>query len=284
MGGAIKLGFSKATNSVGEADALFQHFSSVGYDSLQLKPNQYQPYLADPQHFLDRWGTCPGAASALIGYGPLDGEDPERLRRTFAFGRAAGAERVVYCHPVPREDLTHGGLHIYVRMLSELGREARSYGLSLSLRHHYSQPVRHRDEFDVFFAGVEEGTVGLTVDTAHLVKSGVRDIARLIRDLRDAIDNFHLKDFADGEFRVLGTGDIDFGRSMPSPNQRAGHVPFALKAPATLHHLRMWTRTAFRACLPAGRGVSCPLVGCQTGRWCPGSVCVSNGSCGDGRW
>lgn len=59
--------------------------------------------------------------------------------------------------------------------------------------------------------GPRAGTVGLTVDTAHLVKSGVSDIAGLIRDLRDVIDNFHLKDFADGCFRVLGTGDIDFG-------------------------------------------------------------------------
>jgi sugar phosphate isomerase/epimerase len=50
----------------------------------------------------------------------------------------------------------------------------------------------------------------LTVDTAHLVKSGVEDVAGLIRDMAPVIDNFHMKDFADGEFKVLGQGRIDF--------------------------------------------------------------------------
>jgi sugar phosphate isomerase/epimerase len=57
---------------------------------------------------------------------------------------------------------------------------------------------------------VDAGTVGLTVDTAHLVKSGVTDAAELIRGFADVIDNVHLKDFAAGQFRVLGEGEIDF--------------------------------------------------------------------------
>ena len=67
-----------------------------------------------------------------------------------------------------------------------------------------------REDVAVFFDAVAEGTVGLTVDTAHFVKSGVEDIAGIIRDAAHVIDNFHLKDFADGEFRVLGTASIDF--------------------------------------------------------------------------
>jgi sugar phosphate isomerase/epimerase len=68
----------------------------------------------------------------------------------------------------------------------------------------------HRDDFDVFFSAVGSRSVGLTLDTAHLVKSGVQDIPALIRDFRVSIDNVHLKDYADGEFRVLGEGRIDF--------------------------------------------------------------------------
>ena len=66
------------------------------------------------------------------------------------------------------------------------------------------------EEIEVFFEAVELGSVGLTVDTAHLVKSGVDDVAGVIRGFAPVIDNVHLKDYADGEWRVLGTGDIDF--------------------------------------------------------------------------
>jgi inosose dehydratase len=68
----------------------------------------------------------------------------------------------------------------------------------------------HREDFDLFFDALPEPTVGLTVDTAHLVKSGVPDIAALIRDFRHVVDNVHLKDYADGDFRVLGEGSLDF--------------------------------------------------------------------------
>ena len=66
------------------------------------------------------------------------------------------------------------------------------------------------EEMEVFFDAVEPGTVGLTVDTAHLVKSGVDDVAGVIRRFAPVTDNFHLKDYADGEWRVLGEGDVDF--------------------------------------------------------------------------
>jgi sugar phosphate isomerase/epimerase len=68
----------------------------------------------------------------------------------------------------------------------------------------------YHDDFDVFFDSVQDGYVTLTVDTAHLAKSGIEDIASIIRNFSDYIDNFHLKDFAEGEFRVLGEGAVDF--------------------------------------------------------------------------
>jgi sugar phosphate isomerase/epimerase len=68
----------------------------------------------------------------------------------------------------------------------------------------------YRRDFDVFFDAVDDRTVTLTVDTAHLVKSGIDDIAGVLRDFREVIDNVHLKDIADGDFKVLGQGHIDF--------------------------------------------------------------------------
>jgi sugar phosphate isomerase/epimerase len=92
--------------------------------------------------------------------------------------------------------------------MSEIGKQSADRGVALSLHHHYQQPVMRRPDFDVFFGAAD--SVGLTVDTAHLVKSGVTDVAGLIRDLGPVIDNLHLKDFAAGEFRLLGEGTLDF--------------------------------------------------------------------------
>jgi sugar phosphate isomerase/epimerase len=132
------------------------------------------------------------------------------LKAVFAFARAVATECVVFCHTVPREGLGADEIRAFARSLSELGKEAHDMGLRLSLHHHHGQPVMHRKDFDLFFDAVTDDAVGLTVDTAHLVKSGVTDIAGLIRDFRHVIDNFHLKDIENGEFRVLGTATIDF--------------------------------------------------------------------------
>ena len=48
------------------------------------------------------------------------------------------------------------------------------------------------------------------MDTAHLAKSGVADIAGLIRDFGGVIDNVHAKDYEQGHFRILGRGSLDF--------------------------------------------------------------------------
>jgi sugar phosphate isomerase/epimerase len=91
-----------------------------------------------------------------------------------------------------------------------LGLEARQYGVHLSLHHHYNQPVMHRTDFDIFFERVRPESLGLTVDTAHLVKSGIHDVAEIIRTFGRLINNFHMKDFSEGNWKVLGQGSIDF--------------------------------------------------------------------------
>jgi inosose dehydratase len=206
----MKLAFSRPTAGEAEQRRLFSSFRSAGFDGLQLKAGQYHRYLADPQGFQEAWGRYPAVASALITGGTLDDLGIAALRQTFRFGGSVGTERIVFCHSVPRSSVTDAGLRRFATTLSALGREARDNGTRLSLHHHYDQPVMHRADFDVFFAAADPGAVGLTIDTAHLVKSGVHDIAALIRDFREVIDNIHLKDFAAGEFRVLGEGEIDF--------------------------------------------------------------------------
>jgi inosose dehydratase len=206
----MKLAFSRPTDGEAEQRLLFSSFRQAGFDGLQLKAGQYQRYLSEPDRFHRDWGDDPGLVSGLITGGTLDPAGITALRQVMAFACSVGAERIVFCHGIPRGGLAHQDIQTFARIMAELGQEAREEGVHLSLHHHYNQPVMHREDFDVFFRAAREGTVGLTVDTAHLIKSGVDNIPELIRAFHPVIDNVHLKDFADGEFKVLGEGQIDF--------------------------------------------------------------------------
>lgn len=206
----MKLAFSRPTRTAAEQRELFTHFGPVGYTGLQLKASQYRDHVDAPQNFLDQWGEYPGVASGLITSGTLSEESQAALRKLFQFANAVGSERIIFVHGLPRDTVSEDDIRKYARVLSELGKEAQDLGVALSLHQHYNQPVMHRKDMDVFFDAAHDNRVGLTVDTAHLVKSGVEDVAGVIRDFRDVIDNFHMKDYADGEWRVLGRGDIDF--------------------------------------------------------------------------
>lgn len=207
----MKLAFSKPTQSDEERQMLFTHFRAYGYEGLQLKQSQYHEYLEHPQVFLAQWGeesSC--LASGLITGGRLDEAGVASLRAILRFARAVGSERVIFCHAQPRQGLTDEDIKGFARSLSALGREAQDQGIALSLHHHYDQPVMYQHDFEVFFEHAAEHAVRLTLDTAHLVKSGIEDIAGIIRTYHQILDNVHLKDIAHGDFMVLGTGQIDF--------------------------------------------------------------------------
>lgn len=206
----MKLAFSKPTRDEAAQRLLFSSYRAAGYGGLQLKGNQYSSFLGDPAKFQSQWGDDPAHVESLITMNPLDAEGTPRLRELFAFAAAVGSKRVVLCHDVPREGLADADLVRFAGELSALGKEASDQGVRLSLHHHTNEPVMHRRDFDVFFDAVVDNAISLTVDTGHLMKSEVYDIAGLLRDLAPVIDNVHLKDYADGEFRLLGQGTVDF--------------------------------------------------------------------------
>lgn len=206
----MKVAFSRPTANREEQRQLFENYRAVGYQGLQLKAGQYMPYLENPQQFCDEWGQHDGVAAGLIIGGKLDDGGIATLRKLFTFASAVGSERIIFCHGVPRSEVTDDDIKHFARLLSDLGQEAQQQGVALSLHHHYNQPVMHRADIATFFNAADADAVGLTIDTAHLVKSGIEDVAGVIREFGDVIDNFHLKDFADGDWRVLGHGGLDF--------------------------------------------------------------------------
>lgn len=209
----VTIAFSKPTRGAEQQRLLFDSYPSFGFAGLQLKGNQYGDYLDDPVDGADRfradWGAAPGHVSSVITMNPLDDAGTERLRKLIMFAGAVGSQRVVLCHDVPRDGLEDADLVRFAGVLSDHAEKAAEHGVALSLHHHTGEPVMHRHDFEVFFGAVRENTLRLTVDTGHLLMSGVDDIPALLTDFAPVIDSIHLKDYADGEFRLLGQGSVD---------------------------------------------------------------------------
>ncbi|MEO5534726.1 MAG: sugar phosphate isomerase/epimerase [Pseudolysinimonas sp.] len=202
----MRRSFSKPVPA-GEIDRLVDTYRAEGYEGLQLKQGQYLDQVADPEAVLTRWGDDPGTFSALIVFDTLRPDGLERLHDIVSFAAAVGSERVVFCHDHPRDGVDAGVLRGFAGILALEGMAARDQGVTLSLHHHFGQPVMMPEDFRVFFDAVGD-TVGLTVDTAHLAKSGIDDIPAFIREFGSVIDNLHLKDYDGEQWRLLGEGDL----------------------------------------------------------------------------
>lgn len=209
---SFKYAFSRPTSGPEEEVELIEGFHQAGYAGLQLKWGQYTSYIQNPEQFIARWGQPEGIASALITGGTLlDDESKKQLRQLYSFAEKLGSEIIVYCHAISRRDIQSDQIAKYAGIFEEMGKEAKQHGLQLSLHHHYDQPLMYREDFDIFFDQVKDASaVGLTIDTAHLVKSGIADVAEVIRSFAPYINNFHMKDFAKGDYQILGRGEIDF--------------------------------------------------------------------------
>ena len=204
----MKFAYSTPTNADAQLRRYFDAYGPAGYDGLQLKYNQYD--VDDVDAFLALQADRPGLGSGLITGGTLaDDASCDMLRKVISFASAVGSDLVIYCHDHSRDGLSDELLRGLAATFSEFGAEALEAGTKLSIHNHVGCPIMLPEDMDVFYDAIEPGTVGLTVDTAHLAKSGVSDMGGLIRRFAPVIDNFHLKDF-DTDWRVLGEGAIDF--------------------------------------------------------------------------
>ncbi|NQX25839.1 sugar phosphate isomerase/epimerase [Microbacteriaceae bacterium VKM Ac-2854] len=197
-----------------EVPVLVASYADAGYQGLQLKGAQYAEFVGAPERASAALGTDSGTYSAVITGDSIDADGRERIRSTVAFAAAVGAERVVFCHGHPHDGVDAGLRREFARILTDIARDSADAGVAFSLHHHTDQPVMELADFREFFDGLEPGVLGLTVDTAHLARSGVEDLPAFIDEFGAFVDNLHLKDYSlpvgrDGEWRVLGEGELD---------------------------------------------------------------------------
>jgi inosose dehydratase len=230
----VRLAFSAPTTSASEQAVLFSNYRECGYEGLQLKAGQYLAYLDDQDDHDDHDDhdsvlpaarEDPGRFSGLIFGGSLDETGQQVLRKVLDFAARVRSERVIFCHGLPKEQVTSDDIRRFGSVMSKLGTEAQARGTRLSLHHHYGQPVMFPDDISLFFKHVDPGSVGLTIDTAHMWMAGQDDVGAVVEQFAPVLDNVHLKDCRDdapGErltsgarrattFMPLGQGELDFG-------------------------------------------------------------------------
>lgn len=251
----MRTAFSKPTRDPAELDRLITSYRQVGYDGLQLKMGQYLPYLGRSEVLRDRWGDDPGTTSGLIVQTGLDPEGEALLLDVIDLAASTGGELVVLCHDRPREGLSRQDLQLIAGQVGRAGRHALDRGVHLSLHHHIGQPVMQPEDVRIFFDAVQPGTVGLTVDTGHLARSGVTDLLGFVEEFGSLIDNVHLKDVDAEAWRVVGEGVLDLVPVLDQLARQAyeGWLCIDEESSAPLEHGLTASRAWLDAHLPTAR-------------------------------
>lgn len=203
----MKIGISRP--SFGDTTlAILKAAEKYGFEGLQWKGNQYGPYLADPEGFKNKFGELARLVSGgLINYPDGNKLDswPETVKPVLGFAAAVGADHVCLCAGIGR-DYSYRQV---ADMLKQLGQHGVEKGVKVSLHNHAGSRFEFEQDFDQLVPLLDTSVCGITLDTGHTAKAGIKDASGLVRKWKDALLNVHLKDMDDdGEFCLLGTGTV----------------------------------------------------------------------------
>ena len=195
------MGYSRP-GSVEVVSQMLSKMDSEGYHGLQLKVNQYAPWLDAPDVFRRKFdiSKCMG----LIAHGM----DEALLRKTFSFAAELGLQAVSWMPSWKKGQFDYAPA---AEILNQFGKYAVEAGTKLSLHNHAGQLFDDKNALREFCNLVQPERIGLTLDTAHLALSGVKDTPAVIQECKDHIYLFHIKDLRGTQWCPLGQGELRFG-------------------------------------------------------------------------
>lgn len=208
----MRIGISRMSRTPEEAHEVLRAAHACGFEGVQLKPAQYQEFVASPAGFGERYGPLAQLASGgLIVYpgGDINAWQP-KVEAVLPFAGAVRAGHVCLCSNIFATNPPEAHVQQMADTLRAIGRLARTQGLAISIHNHVGSLVQSEDDIARLLAKLDPADCGLTLDTAHAAKAGIDDVHRLIPRFRDHLVNVHLKDIApDGTFCALGRGTLD---------------------------------------------------------------------------
>jgi len=180
---------------------MLSKIKSEGYHGIQLKGDQYVSYLDNPDGFKTKFDTP--KIMGIIVYG----SDEQNLQRSIDFCKNLSIQEVTWVPSWKKGQIDHASA---AEILNKFGKYANDKGTRLSLHNHAGQLFENQDDLREFCKLVNPEYSGLTFDTAHLALGGVKDIPAVIRECKDHVYLFHIKDVKDRKFCPLGLGELVF--------------------------------------------------------------------------
>lgn len=194
------IGYSR-TGSTETVLEMLSLMVSEGYSGLQLKGNQYAQWLDSPDTFSQKFDIS--KTMGIIVYGLDEGN----LQKSIDFASHNDMQAVTWVPSWKRNQIDYASA---AAILNQFGDYAKEKDTELSLHNHAGQLFENRNDLNEFCNLVKPELSGLTIDTAHLALGGVKDIPTVIRECKEYIYLFHIKDVQDNEFCPLGDGELHF--------------------------------------------------------------------------
>lgn len=197
----------------------------LGYDYVENFAFIRDYYADNPQELVELARQCGVELVNLYGHFKLDDVEAaiETGKKQVEFLSAVGGkwyncQNSGYGDDIP---VTTEALDQISRIANEVGRHAKSLGVTLCFHPHYGTCVFSQSDIDYFAAHTDPEYVSFCPDTAHTTLAGIDPVA-LIHQLGKRIAFVHLKDVdtyalskAEGHakmatFRALGHGTVNF--------------------------------------------------------------------------
>jgi inosose dehydratase len=219
----LKLGYSAITWGGNDVQAI-QEIAALGFKGIQLRSNVLKEYGSKPDELrallqenkLELAMFSGGNANINTGN---DEQVIQNLVSTARFVKALGGKDIQITNSSrPKTGApTTEQLQQYGKLLNEIGKQTRAFGVQVNYHNHMHQLGETPQEVDVILANCEAENVKLELDIAHYHQGGGNPV-EAIRKYQHRLHALHLKDVRPntgaGESRPytfveLGQGQVD---------------------------------------------------------------------------
>lgn len=195
-----------------------EELAKIGYEGFEIlfQSKLYQPYRGKPGQ-LKKEISKAGIELAGLYFGGVwyqketrDGEVKRALEAAQGLATLEGKYLIVGPSSRKKDSLglTDQEYKHMTEALNQIGQGCQKLGITCSFHPHINLSIERRHEIDKIFSLTDPDIVKFCLDTGHIYAGGW-DPVEVIEKYKERIVYVHLKDFKDGFYCSLGSGEID---------------------------------------------------------------------------
>lgn len=193
--------------------------AEIGYEGFEVgtQMSVWEPYRKEPRRFKEVLVANPEIELTGMYYG-ADFYISERCKEDIKGGidvaetvAMLGSKYLIVGFGPRKPDafgLTNEEFRRIAHALNEIAKACQDLGITCCAHPHINQTIERRHEIAKLFSYVDTTIVKMCIDTGHLYAGGA-DPVEIINEYASLIKYVHLKDYSDGYYCPLGTGEMD---------------------------------------------------------------------------